>query len=171
MSTVEQDEKEKGGDRIRLVEEARKGVEAELEELCDEVIDLVDNKVSPNATTDETRLFCLKMKGDYNRYIAECTTEDKCTVRTEMASSAYGDAVKFAQDRLDAGNSCRMSIIVNAAVFYHDFMNMQTHAIELTESELRKAEETLSDSSDEDVKAIMGIFRANLQLWKDDRDH
>lgn len=81
------------------------------------------------------------------------------------------DAVKLAQDRFDAGNPHRMSIVVNAAVFYHDFMNMQSHAIELTESELKKAAETVADPVDGDTRAIMGILQTNLQLWKGDEDH
>lgn len=62
MSALEQEEKTKqDGGHAKLIEEARKDVELELENLCDEVLGLVEKKIAPNATTDETRLFCLKM--------------------------------------------------------------------------------------------------------------
>lgn len=61
--------------------------------------------------------------------------------------------------------------MVNAAVFYHDFMKMEAHAIELTESELRKAADATESSTDADVEAIMSILKANLQLWKEEEDH
>lgn len=60
--------------------------------------------------------------------------------------------------------------MVNAAVFYHDFMDMQDYAVELTESELKKAAEAVADSAGEDTRAIAGILQANLQLWKVDED-
>ncbi|KAJ3496249.1 hypothetical protein NLG97_g2796 [Lecanicillium saksenae] len=167
MFAVEQEEKAKeGSDLIKLIEEARTGVETELESLCNEAISLVEDKIMPSATTAETRLFGLKMKADYNRYIAECTTEDKRPVKTDLASAAYGDAIKLAQEKFDAGNPHRLSVMVNAAVFYHDFVNMEERAIELTESELSKAMEEAADSTDADVRAIMHILHANLQLWK-----
>lgn len=80
------------------------------------------------------------------------------------------EAVKFAQDRFDAGSSPRMSIMVNAAVFYHDFMDMQDYAVDLTESELQKATEAVGNSAGADTRAIAGILQANLQLWKADED-
>ncbi|OAA73360.1 14-3-3 domain protein [Cordyceps fumosorosea ARSEF 2679] len=182
MSAVEEDQRASNGKHLGLIEEARRGVEAELEELCDEVIDLVDKHIYPSATTDETLLFCLKMfdiyltnakgppqnanfcdrRGDYNRYSAECTSEEKRIVRTELAASAYGI-------RFDAGSSLRMSIIVNAAVFYYDIMGMHEGAIELTETELSKAAEALGNSVGEDIKAIMGLLQANLRLWRADQ--
>ncbi|KAJ6780209.1 hypothetical protein PWT90_01936 [Aphanocladium album] len=171
MLAVEQEEKAKeGSDLVSVIEEARKGVETELESLCDEVIHLVEEKITLSATSDETRLFCLKMKADYNRYIAECTAEDKRAAKTDLARAAYGDAIKLAQDKFDPGNPHRLSVMVNAAVFYHDFVNMEEHAIELTESELSKAMEAVADSTDADVRAIMNILHANLQLWKLDAE-
>lgn len=62
ISAVEHDEKAKEEGRyIEEIEESRTDIEAELENLCNEVISLIEDTISPNATTDETRLFCLKM--------------------------------------------------------------------------------------------------------------
>lgn len=62
MSALEQDEKAKDdSEKVKLIGQFREGIESEIEDLCHEVIGLVEKKISPSATTDETVLFCLKM--------------------------------------------------------------------------------------------------------------
>lgn len=62
VSALEQEEKAKDdSEKVKLIEQFREGIESEIEDLCQEVIGLVEKKISPSATTDETVLFCLKM--------------------------------------------------------------------------------------------------------------
>lgn len=62
VRTHEQDEEKKSdGGNAEIIAKYRADIEQELEALCDEVIGLVKNNITLNATTDETRIFCLKM--------------------------------------------------------------------------------------------------------------
>jgi len=49
----------------------KKTIEAELSAFCNEIIDLIDNYLVKNAGDSETKVFYLKMKADYFRYISE----------------------------------------------------------------------------------------------------
>jgi 14-3-3 protein epsilon len=49
-------------------------VEAELSEICQSILQLLDNHLIPTASTGESKVFYLKMKGDYHRYLAEFKT-------------------------------------------------------------------------------------------------
>ncbi len=84
MSALEQEEKAKAdSDKVKLIEEFREGIELEIEDLCHEVIGLVEKKISPSAATDETRLFCLKMFGSNDLRIS--TFKAKANILTGQA--------------------------------------------------------------------------------------
>ena len=47
-------------------------VEVELEQMCRQLVGLLDGHLLPGCTEDtEATVFYLKMKGDYHRYVAE----------------------------------------------------------------------------------------------------
>jgi hypothetical protein len=49
-------------------------VEKELSEICASILQLLDEHLIPTASTGESKVFYLKMKGDYHRYLAEFKT-------------------------------------------------------------------------------------------------
>ena len=59
---------------LQLVKEFKKKVEVELDQICNEIIDTLDKKLIPKADEFTSKVFYLKMKGDYYRYIAEYST-------------------------------------------------------------------------------------------------
>ncbi len=50
-----------------IIQEQRKIIESEIEALCNEVLGMVDEKILPNTSTAEGRVFFNKMKADYLR--------------------------------------------------------------------------------------------------------
>lgn len=52
----------------------RPQVEKELSEICASILQLLDDHLIPTASTGESKVFYLKMKGDYHRYLAEFKT-------------------------------------------------------------------------------------------------
>merc|ERR1711936_388513 len=51
--------------------EYRSKVETELQDICNVVLGLLDKHLIPKSTSGESKVFYLKMKGDYYRYLAE----------------------------------------------------------------------------------------------------
>ena len=51
-------------------------------------------------TSGESKVFCLKMKGDYSRYLAEVTAGDARRKWTKSADEAYEAALDVAQEEL-----------------------------------------------------------------------
>jgi len=59
-----------------LIKVYKKQVESELDTICKDVLDLLVNiLVKNNTKEDESRVFYLKMTGDYYRYLAEFVTD------------------------------------------------------------------------------------------------
>lgn len=67
-----QSEMAKGNEkRVKLIQKYRSVVEKELDEVCGEILALLDEHLIPSASTVEASVFYLKMKADYHRYLAE----------------------------------------------------------------------------------------------------
>lgn len=73
ISSIEQ-KTESSARKQQLAREYRERVEKELREICYEVLGLLDKFLIPKASNPESKVFYLKMKGDYYRYLAEVAT-------------------------------------------------------------------------------------------------
>ena len=51
-------------------------IESELTGICQTLLDLLDDHLIPNSTSEEGKVFFLKMKADYFRYVAEYAVAD-----------------------------------------------------------------------------------------------
>ncbi|MFS8009239.1 14-3-3-like protein C [Helianthus anomalus] len=54
-----------------VIKEYRSKIEKELSDICDEILKLLDLKHVPSAGSGDWKVFYLKMKGDYHRYLAK----------------------------------------------------------------------------------------------------
>lgn len=66
-----------GGRFIDLIKGYRQKIEKELENICNDVLNLLDAPLIPNSKNPEAKVFFLKMKGDYYRYLGEFLSGDK----------------------------------------------------------------------------------------------
>merc|ERR1711920_795089 len=93
ITSVEQKEKTKGNEeQAKHAKEYCAKVEAELQKICDTILNLLGTNLIPKASTGEGKVFYQKMKADYYRYIAEFTSGDKKSEAAESARAAYEDA-------------------------------------------------------------------------------
>merc|ERR1712060_20075 len=75
--------------------EYRKKVETEVDAICNDILNILDNTLIGLATTGESKVFYLKMKGDYHRYRCELRqlgADDRQAV-SELAKEAFDDAI------------------------------------------------------------------------------
>lgn len=77
ISAIQQKEEYKGSRFIDIIKQYRAKIEKELEDICMDVLNLLDNLLIPNSKNPEAKVFFLKMKGDYFRYLGEFLTADK----------------------------------------------------------------------------------------------
>ncbi|KAK6045923.1 14-3-3 protein [Cooperia oncophora] len=77
ISSIEQ--KTEGSEKKQqMAKEYREKVEKELRDICQDVLNLLDKFLIPKAGNPESKVFYLKMKGDYYRYLAEVASgEDR----------------------------------------------------------------------------------------------
>jgi len=62
---------------LDLIKGYRFKIENELEEICNDVLNLLDDPLIPSSKNPEAKVFFLKMKGDYYRYLGEFLSGEK----------------------------------------------------------------------------------------------
>ena len=83
-----------------IANEYREKVEKELQDICEVVLGLLDKHLIPKASSGESKVFYLKMKGDYFRYLAEVATGTKRKEIMNESQEAYKAAFEVAQKEM-----------------------------------------------------------------------
>lgn len=169
-----------------LVEEYKNKVEKELRDICKEVLDLLSQYLIPKATEDaqnesdseaaeklvESKVFYLKMKGDYYRYLAEVSTDNLEDIKN--SEKAYDEAFETSKNGIDskgalkATHPIRLGLALNFSVFFYEIRDQPTKACNLAKEAFDKAIaelDTLNEDSYKDSTLIMQLLRDNLTLW------
>jgi 14-3-3 protein epsilon len=77
VSAIQDKEEYKGAKNVELIKWYRIKIETELNEIANECIDLLDKILIPNSTVADAKVFYMKMKGDYYRYLCEFLSGEK----------------------------------------------------------------------------------------------
>jgi len=169
ISSIEQKEETKGTDKhVSTIKEYRLKIEQELEKVCEDVLNVLDEALIPNAATGESKVFYHKMKGDYHRYLAEFASGEKRKGAATAAHEAYKSATDVAQTELTPTHPIRLGLALNFSVFYYEILNSPDRACHLAKQAFDDAIaelDSLSEESYRDSTLIMQLLRDNLTLW------
>ncbi|EFE42476.1 hypothetical protein TRV_02784 [Trichophyton verrucosum HKI 0517] len=188
ISSIEQKEESKGSEKhVQAISEYRQKIEQELERVCQDVLDVLDQSLIPKAESGESKVFYHKMyvslilqkdrksilmlyyrKGDYHRYLAEFASGNKRKTAVTAAHDAYKNATDVAQTELSSTHPIRLGLALNFSVFYYEILNSPDRACHLAKQAFDDAIaelESLSEESYRDSTLIMQLLRDNLTLW------
>mmetsp|Transcript_6291 Transcript_6291/g.8517 ORF Transcript_6291/g.8517 Transcript_6291/m.8517 type:complete len:265 (+) Transcript_6291:129-923(+) len=169
LSSIESKEKSRGNSKNEeSIKQYRSKVEEELMGICSDILGILDDHLIPSSTTGESKVFYLKMKGDYFRYLAEFQTQSERKDAAEKSLLAYKAASDIAQTDLATTHPIRLGLALNFSVFYYEVLNSPEQACTLAKSAFDEAIQeldTLSEESYKDSTLIMQLLRDNLTLW------
>lgn len=173
VSSIEQKAEDSSDSERRRakVKEYREKIEAELKEICNDVLGLLDMYLVPKATQPESKVFYLKMKGDYFRYLAEVATGDEKNGIIGDSQKAYQQAFEISKSEMQPTHPIRLGLALNFSVFYYEILNSPEQACTLAKQAFDDAIaelDTLSEESYKDSTLIMQLLRDNLTLWTSD---
>merc|ERR1719446_347040 len=124
ITSVEQKEKTKGNEgNAAFAKEYCGKVEGELDKICNTILGVLDTNLVPKCSQDESKVFYLKMKADYYRYIAESKDGDKKTKAAESARVAYTEAKNVAEKGLAVTHPIRLGLALNYSVFQYEVLS------------------------------------------------
>ncbi|CAI0451108.1 unnamed protein product [Linum tenue] len=183
ISSIEQKEESRGNeDHVSIIKDYRSKIETELSKICDGILNLLETHLIPSASAAESKVFYLKMKGDYHRYLAEFKTGAERKEAAESTLVAYKSAQQkihiffsLVQDialaDLAPTHPIRLGLALNFSVFYYEILNSPDRACNLAKQAFDEAIselDTLGEESYKDSTLIMQLLRDNLTLWTSD---
>lgn len=186
ISSIEQ--KTDGNERKQCMsKEYRDKVEQELRDICSQVLKLLNDFLIPKASNPESKVFYLKMKGDYYRYLAEVASAAKgkeewdpsrkdedlgdknCVLH--QSEKSYEAAFQIAKDNMAPTHPIRLGLALNYSVFFYEIRNSPDQACHLAKQAFDDAIaelDQLQEDSYKDSTLIMQLLRDNLTLWTSD---
>ncbi|KAL3074959.1 hypothetical protein niasHS_014404 [Heterodera schachtii] len=157
----------------QVLENYREKVQNELVNTCQELLTCINEVLFPKASGVEQKVFYLKMKADYYRYISEVATDEDRSGVVELAKVAYQEAMDTAGDKISATNPTRLGLALNFAVFNYEILNSVTEArkmiqtaLDLANAEIPKLKEPLSEEAEDNLR----VMKENMDLWKPEDD-
>ncbi|XP_008319056.1 14-3-3 protein beta/alpha-A [Cynoglossus semilaevis] len=146
----------------------RMKIESELQEICHDVLNLLDKYLIANASQSESKVFYLKMKGDYFRYLSEVASGDSKKDTVDNSQLAYQNAFEISKKDMQPTHPIRLGLALNFSVFYYEILNSPEQACALAKQAFDEAIaelDTLNEESYKDSTLIMQLLRDNLTLW------
>merc|ERR1712045_280528 len=147
--------------------------EAELDKICKMILELLDKNLIPTTPSGESKVFYVKMKADYYRYIAEFTSGDKKNQASQDAKAAYAEATAVAEKDLLVTHPIRLGLALNYSVFMYEVLNQPDEACKMARTAFEDAIaelDNVAEDSYKDSTLIMQLLRDNLTLWTSDQE-
>merc|ERR1711874_967572 len=174
ITSVEQKEKTKGNEEnAKYAKEYCGKVEAELDKICNTILGVLDANLVPQTTSDESKVFYLKMKADYYRYIAEFTEGGKKSKAAESARVAYSEAQAVAEKGLAVTHPIRLGLALNFSEFQYEVLQNPDEACKMARTAFEDAIaelDNVQEDSYKDSTLIMQLLRDNFTLWTSDQE-
>lgn len=162
---------ERSSKKPEMAKEYREKIEKELREICEDVLELLEKFLIPKAIQPDSKVFYLKMKGDYYRYLAEVALADNREKIVESSQKAYDQAFDISQEKMQPTHPIRLGLALNFSVFHYEIRNSPDEACKLAKQAFDDAIaelDTLNEESYKDSTLIMQLLRDNLTLWTSD---
>uniref|UniRef100_A0A0D3EGG1 14-3-3 domain-containing protein n=1 Tax=Brassica oleracea var. oleracea TaxID=109376 RepID=A0A0D3EGG1_BRAOL len=106
----------------------RSKVEVELSSVCSGILKLLDEHLIPAAAGSESKVFYMKMKGDYHRYMAEFKSGEERKGAGEDTMVAYKAAQDIAAADMAPTHPIRLGLALNFSVFYYEILSSSDKA-------------------------------------------
>ena len=159
-------------DKMSIIKDYKAKIEAELVDICNDILGIIEESLIPNSTSEEAKVFFYKMKGDYHRYLSEFQTSEARKASASAALDAYQAASGIASADLPPTHPIRLGLALNFSVFYYEILNSPDRACHIAKQAFDDAIaelDTLSEESYKDSTLIMQLLRDNLTLWTSDQ--
>ncbi|KAG2317023.1 hypothetical protein Bca52824_020145 [Brassica carinata] len=157
-------------------------IESELSVIYDGILKLLESTLIPSAASEESKVFYLKMKGDYYRYLAEFKTGEERDAAADNTLAAYDSAQEKAKG-LASTHPIRLGLALNFSVFYYEILESPDRAYNLAKLKVISVvfvsmcvlirllmRPLLGEESYKDSTLIMQLqfLRDNLIVWTSD---
>ena len=169
---LESQEKKNNSKNIKFLLDVKTKIENEIRKIADDILFLLEHYLLSNKEIDlDSKIFYLKLKADYHRYLAEISVENEKEKEIDNAEETYLLACDLAVD-LKFTNPVRLGLALNLSVFYYEIKNNKDEACRIAKQTMEDTMRALSDLEKsphaKDSLMIIQILKENYYEWSND---
>ena len=171
LNGLERKEEKKNSTQIANIHEVKAILQKELNQICEQIQNIIDKFLLPNAQNSETKVFYLKLKGDYYRYKCEFDADKDFPDTCDKAEKVYKEAYEIANKDLPITNSIRIGLALNFSVFYYEIKGLKDEACSIAKNAFDESMKLLDDlekSKAKETLLIIQLLKENLILWNNE---
>ncbi|WZZ27127.1 LOW QUALITY PROTEIN: hypothetical protein YC2023_010528 [Brassica napus] len=170
--SIEKKETKKGNtNNVSLIKDHRVKIESEITEICDRIFNLIDSHLLPSASTADSKVFYLKMKGGYHRYLSDSKTGAEKIKAVKRTLEVYKSAQAIALNDLPSTNVPRLGLALNFSLFYYETLISTKAALKTAKAAFEAAITEMHgvrEESYEETALIMNLILDRITLWTDE---
>ena len=171
LNGLERKEEKKNSKQIENIHEVKANLKKELDQICEQIQNIIDKYLLPNASNSETKVFYLKLKGDYYRYKCEFDADEDFPTTCDKAEKVYKEAYEIGNKDLPITNSIRIGLALNYSVFYYEIKGLKEEACSIAKNAFDESMKVLDDlekSKAKETLLIIQLLKENLLLWNNE---
>ncbi|XP_036886252.1 14-3-3 protein gamma-like [Sturnira hondurensis] len=172
ISSIEQKTSADSNEKmIAMVHAYYEKIEKELKVVCQDVLSCLNKnlkKKNCNEIQYESKVVYLKIKGNYDCYLAEVTTGEKSVTLGESSEKASNKTNEISKEHMQPTHLMSLDLAFNYFVFYYEIQNAPELVCHLAKTPFHNAIaelNTLNEDSCKDSTFIMQLLCDNLTLW------
>lgn len=159
-------------ERVAQLLKLKETLVKELDDYCQELIKLTDEKLIKTAPDAATKVFYEKLKADYYRYSVEFKADSDRAEGAKKANASYESAMAIATAELTKANPSYLGLALNYSVFLYEIIGKKTEAIELADKSFKEAVDLLDSLVDDEYSEatlILQLLKDNVALWNEEQ--
>ena len=164
------EEKEKNDERMEIIKNYKNIIEKDILDICKNVITLINNFLLTKAVLDESKMFYLKMKGDYYRYLCEFKALNENKNYLEESEKNYKNAIELSQNISWIG-TIKLGLYLNYSVFIYEIKKDTKKAIQIAKEAVKSAKkysDKIKEEEDKDAEITIQVLKENINYWEED---
>ena len=168
LNSMERKETKKKSPQVPHIREIKSHIESELKKIFDDMHNLVDKYLLPNAEDPESKVFYLRLKGDHYRYLCEISKDKELEKAIEKAEKVYKEAYEISEKELPFINSTRVGLCLNMALFFYEIKGDKKEGCKIAKKSFEESMKYLDDLEkfkSKDVLLLIQLLKENLIFW------
>ena len=168
LNSMEKKETKKKSSQVNYIKEIKNHIEDELKKIFANVHDILDKFLIPNAEDKESKVYYLKSKADYYRYLSEISKGKDLEDANNKADEFYKQAYEISEKELPVINSTRVGLCLNMAVFYYEIKGDKKQGCNIAKKAFEESMKYLDDLEkfkSKDTLLLIQLLKENLIFW------
>ena len=165
---LEEKEKKHSTQYIPIVTNYKNILESEINDISKNIINIINNYLLKKTLSDESKVFYLKMKADYCRYICEIINTNENQIYVEESEKCYKEANDLVQN-FPWTNPIRLGLSLNYSVFYYEIKKNVNQAIKIAKEAIKGAKkqfDKIKEEEDKDGGVTLQTLKENVLIWE-----